>query len=282
MRKIIIVLLSIYLMLAATGCGKQKQLGEIGSLIVAGDESAIEKIEGLKSVNEYLDYRYIDMPDGSIEEADKGSCISLLGLACVVGNEEAINKLLEMGANPGEELDQGAGAYPLEYFCQSGYACGSYILEKLIDAGGDVDKYRVESPVFRLADNLRSDTENAETLMEEVLIIVDGDGSWESASIRHDGENLLHMAASIEDGELLETLLEYEKSNEYINTKDGAGSTPLMAAVKSACWNNVVGLLVHGVDTQIKDNDGNTARDLARITGNSTIIKVFDMSEGLQ
>lgn len=282
MKKIALFFLVTLLVVTMCGCGNKKQLGEICNLIITGDEGVIEKIDNLKNVDEVIEYSYIDLPEGIILESDKGRCISLLGIACAVGNEAAINTLLDKGANAGANLDDGLGAYPLEYFCQSGYASGSYLLEKLVDAGGDTDKYIVESPLFRLADNLKTDEENSELLLEEILIILDRDGSWESKSIKHDGENIMHVAAGIDDGELQETLLEYDKSIDYINAKDVAGVTPLMSAVNSDCWNNVVGLIVHGADTQAIDVTGMTAEDMAKVKGNKIILKIFDMSKGLQ
>ncbi len=269
-------------MLVSSGCRKQKQLGEIANLIVSGDELALEKIEKLKDVSVYVEYQYIDLPEGVIQERDKGNSISLLSLACAVGNEDVINMLIDMEVNPGEALPDKAGAYPLEYFCQSGFESGSYLLEKLIDAGGNPEDYMVEAPVFRLADNMKKEEQASEELMEELLILVDRDVSWVSKSIKHDGEHLLHISATIEDGELLETLIEYDKSDEYINAKDGTGATPIMSAVNAGCWNNVVGLICHGADTQITDNSGMSARGIAECTKNTTIINIFKMSEGLQ
>ncbi|EFP00763.1 hypothetical protein CRE_21172 [Caenorhabditis remanei] len=61
-----------------------------------------------------------------------------------------------------------------------------------------------------------------------------------------DGQNVLHVAATISNGEILKILWETNKCNEMVNKADANGSTPAYTAITNACVMNCHMLRGHG------------------------------------
>lgn len=64
-----------------------------------------------------------------------------------------------------------------------------------------------------------------------------------------------------------------------VNVQDSAGETPLMNAASGASEAYVDLLLAHGADVTLRNNKGQTARDIAEDKGNSWIVRMFDKHE---
>lgn len=76
----------------------------------------------------------------------------------------------------------------------------------------------------------------------------------------YDGGTLLHYTIELGNTEILPILLEHEMD---INAQDYNGKTPLMVAAEGGHIEDIETLLTAGADTELTDNDYNTALELA-------------------
>jgi ankyrin repeat protein len=61
-----------------------------------------------------------------------------------------------------------------------------------------------------------------------------------------------------------------------IDTVNGHQDTALILAVKARCTECAKALLVAGASTRLRNSDGLTAADVARLTDDAKLVKVFD------
>ena len=97
-----------------------------------------------------------------------------------------------------------------------------------------------------------------------------------------EGTNCLHIAATLSNGKLLKLLLEGATSKKVDpNKADKAGSAPLHLAVEPSDENDaaaaaecVTVLLGHGANASLKNSDGQTAADLAKLPAVKAVLEL--------
>jgi ankyrin repeat protein len=202
----------------------------------------------------------------------KKSTISVLDRSAASGHAGLVKLLLKKGASPYTKRSYRGKEYvvttSLHWACQGPLAALYVVPSEFASA-------RYPSLLAEYEDNHK---------VIDVLVPV-----VENVNIRDSkGRTPLHIAASYGHPKIAAYLLKkYPKVN--INAKDDRSSTPLHLAVKGAAdfakrspkrsladrLQTIKAILKHKPDLAIKNNAGQTPRDLARATGNKAIMALF-------
>lgn len=150
---------------------------------------------------------------------------TMLMVACEVGNEEAIEYLLNKGADPNKTV--AGNLTPLELFCRDGYNAGERALLLLLNAGVRQSIYTVKPAIFHLADNYYWMTDEQKALATEETIWLLKYG----APLGYKDTSLLHLAAKSNMADLFYTIVHTREGLYMINMRDGDGNTPWSVAV---------------------------------------------------
>ena len=188
--------------------------------------------------------------------------VTALMLACEIGNKDAINVLLNAGANPDiaaaydydddyeefndDEDDDGGGDTCLHYAVK--YDCCTEVLQAIISHGGDVNatNKRNVTPLMRACEKGNKDTIN-------VLLNAGADPNITHA----DGETCLHDSARNAScsKEVLQAIISHGAD---VNATDKNGRTALSCASGRGNADAIDVLLKAGADPNIRDGVGDT------------------------
>jgi hypothetical protein len=148
-------------------------------------------------------------------------------VACESGNEEAIEYLLNQGADPNKTVP--GQLTPLELFCNNGYEAGEYALSLLLKSGVKQSAYSVQPAIFYLADNYYWMTPEQKVLATEQSILLLQHG----APLGYEDTSLLHLAAKSNMYDLFYTIVHTNEGLYMMTMKDVNGQTPWDVAVSS-------------------------------------------------
>jgi ankyrin repeat protein len=84
---------------------------------------------------------------------------------------------------------------------------------------------------------------------------------------------VLHIAAASSEAALIPLLIAARAPVDGVNTH---GDTALMLGVKSRCLACAKSLLSAGASTRVRNGDGLTAKDIARLSTDQTLIQLLD------
>lgn len=147
--------------------------------------------------------------------------------ACMVGNGEMIEYLLECGANinyaPPNQLT------PLEHFCSAGYMAGHEVVKTMFKYFVKQSNYTVKPAIFHLADNYYWMTDEEKAVATEITIILLQKG----APLGYNDTTLLHIAAKSDMDDLFYTVVHSTQGLSMLNMPDGNGDTPWEVALKN-------------------------------------------------
>eukprot|EP01103_Thecamoeba_quadrilineata_P016531 TRINITY_DN5551_c0_g1_i2.p1 TRINITY_DN5551_c0_g1~~TRINITY_DN5551_c0_g1_i2.p1 ORF type:complete len:381 (-),score=71.98 TRINITY_DN5551_c0_g1_i2:62-1204(-) len=197
-----------------------------------------------------------------------------LHLACRYGNVEAIEFLLQEGAEVHARDSEGRTV--LHALCQSSSEEAIKAIPSLIRAGVPVQALtnRGSLALHYLVEN-NSFVDGA--LLYEVLTSYFDISNLRLLNLQnYSGETPLHRAAGA--GLRLNCLM-LLKANADINVKTTEGDTPLLIAAKNCQWKAAMALLEFGADPFIKGSGGSCV-DLARKDHNSTVLNFIQEKFG--
>lgn len=186
--------------------------------------------------------------------------------ACYWGNVQAVETLLNNGANPNYSLRD--NWTPIEA-AVNGVASKEdcfTIMKLLVEHGANVDQYESTEPVlFTLAARLTL-SDHVEREKEMILWLLKNGAKSEKSP---HNTNVLHLATRGTDTTFVTTLIEDYQFD--VNAKGFEGQTPLIAALR---YNNpcatteqltdmVNALILSGADVSVMDDNGKSAYDYA-------------------
>lgn len=181
------------------------------------------------------------------------------------GNDNCVQYLLEKGADPNILTDRDT---PIIYFAL--WRDHPKCLQLLLNYGVDPTTYVIKyGPLLHVALNFNH------TECVEILLTYKPDLRVKDSK---DGYTVFHYTSNAS----LYLILKYADMTDqlqHIDTKNNKGETPLMIA-SSRCKTTTVRLLLHyGANPYIKDNNENTAKDLAVKEGHQSIVDLIESYE---
>lgn len=187
--------------------------------------------------------------------------------ACYYNNLQAVEVLLENGADPNFYLD--GGWSPMEAAAVNRHPEESLaIMQMLYEHGADIDGYgSYGSALDSISSSLvLGKSEHSEQNIEILFWLLDNGAN---PVLSEDGNTVLHDVARSVHPELIPILIEQYGLD--VNARGYLQRTPLISAVSYAIpWQDeqitkqiVEELLAHGADASAVDEDGKTAYDYA-------------------
>ncbi len=231
-------------------------------------EKAIEIISNTSNVNRFsfpLSLRFIL----NVADADITTPLVVASKTC---NNEVVEALLENGANPNKYLK--GGFTPLEAALTESNIDRFKTVELLIEYGVDVNLHgSLQSPLFLELSRLmylNDDNFEQQKICREIVLLLLENGA---KTVNDNGDTMIHCLAYANEVELLKKFEPFY--NEFLNSQNSYGETPIMWAVKGDSLESVKYLLTIDCDIQAKDVNGMTALDYAIKNGNKEIIDVI-------
>ena len=201
--------------------------------------------------------------------------------ACYYGNVQAVETLLNNGANPNYSIRDNWTPIEAAVHGRASEEDSTKIIKLLVEYGADVDKYESTEPVlFTFAGRLTLKN-HAEHEQEMILWLLDH-GAMPNEPV--DNQNILHYAARGTDFAFVSTLIENYHFD--VNAQGFEGQTPLIAALRynnpSATDEQVLAvvqtLIASGADVSVMDDHGKTAYDYAIENNRDDVAEILEQN----
>ncbi len=217
-------------------------------------------------------------------DLEENNGLTALFMASSIGSKRAVELLLDHGADATKKYLKGVTCWWVAL------NRGHKEVAKLIN-------YKGRSPIVQAVEQGDTskvvelikggvDIESREPKLGATLLMVAADAghlglfrtllnmSADVNATSHNGYTALSAAANSGRKEIVELLL---KNNAKVNAQESIfGSTPLIRAAGKGYTDIVKILIEHGADPNIKDNDGQTAYDLAKSQGREEVMKILE------
>ena len=176
--------------------------------------------------------------------------------ACRIGNEKAVQFLLDLGVNVNHANEEGDTGLMIS--SENGHM---HTLEILLAAGANVD-----------IQNNNGITALMKAKTKEVFLRL-LEANADITIVTYKGSTPLYISCFNGNYEVTETLISKFKHNPNISRPDGL--TPLHAASQNGHHDTVQLLLTAGANPSIQDNNGETALGLASFNGHYNVTQLF-------
>ena len=203
--------------------------------------------------------------------------------ACYYNNLQAVEVLLENGADPNFYLDGGWSPMEAAVAWRGGEDAKNVLpmMKLLYEHGADIDGYGSHgSALYHISSALIvAERERAEQEIEILFWLLDNGAN---PIISEDGTTVLHFAVRGAHPELIPILIEQYGLD--VQARGHMQRTPLISAVSyTVSWQDeqitkqiVEELLAHGADASAVDEDGKTAYDYAVERGYDEVAALLD------
>ena len=195
--------------------------------------------------------------------------------ACYYGNMQAVQVLLDNGADPNYGIKGHLTPIDAVLIRKRDHTLTMKMLEVLIDNGADVDLTAYGSqPLFKAADRLGRGNPEYNAEYEEIICLLLKSGAGIRATAgEYEGNTVLHYAVRGTSAEFVDGLI-----RDYFDDVDPVGmngETPIIDTVKyhsasrdpKACAEIIKVLLDRGADKNAVDDNGKNAYDYAMEKG---------------
>lgn len=275
--KIIIICIPLFLLISISVyhiyC--HMMVSQLYSYMDMGDtEEILEHIEKMPSVN----MRVICYPFYRLEGIMTGFWNSkgypLDYAVCKDVDVSVIKMLLMRGADPNQR-DMPLCSTPFEELCSNYNHDRDKKIEIMVEYGADISSVTLYIPQnFRtISDASKENYFNAAVFLWEA-----GISAKYGIGTKHES-TVLHAAATCLDTEYLDKLYHNEKRDMsfLLNEQNAHGETPIFAAIRGNNCSNCEYLISEGADISIKNNEGQTAYEVAVELGYEECIEVLQL-----